>query len=78
MLDFVIEDPLMRNATRSEGPPSSAREIRRLRTEVLLAFALKLLAILALGFVFFGPSHRPHISPEALFLPAGPNGPESR
>jgi len=45
---------------------------------VMLALAIKLLAMLALLFAFFGPSHRPHISPDALYLNAGPDGPGTR
>jgi hypothetical protein len=60
------------------SPFGPAREARRLRNGVLLALAVKLLAILALMFAFFGPSHRPHVSPETFLLDARAIGPGPR
>ena len=44
-----------------------ARELRRLRNDVLIAVVVKVLVILLLGFIFFGPAQRPHITPQAIF-----------
>jgi len=67
-----------RRAVPGHSPSGPAREARRLRNGVFLALAVKLLAILALLFAFFGPSHRPHVSPETFLLDAGPIGPGPR
>ena len=50
-----------------------APQLRKLRNDVLIAVTVKALAILILGLVFFGPSQRPHITPQAIFSasPAG-------
>ena len=50
--------------------PKTPRALRRLRNDVLIAVAIKVLAILALGFIFFGPAQRPHITPQSVFFPS--------
>jgi hypothetical protein len=58
---------------RSADPPvRPARELRRLRNDVLLVLAIKVVAIVLLGWMFFGPSHRPDIAPQAIFEPVTP------
>jgi hypothetical protein len=47
-----------------------ACELRRLRNDVWKALAIKLVAIIALMLVFFGPSHRPSVDPETIFAPS--------
>ena len=37
-----------------------------LRREIIMALCVKLAAILALFFLFFGPSHRPQLDSSAL------------
>jgi len=58
-------------------PPSSfadrkinaARERRRLGRDVLTAFAIKIVAILALALLFFGVEHRQSVDPATIFAP---------
>jgi hypothetical protein len=66
-------DPSANRAPIAIDGPKPARQLRKLRNDVLIAVAVKALAILILGFVFFGPSQRPHITPQAIFSasPAG-------
>jgi hypothetical protein len=47
----------------------AARERRRLGRDVLAAFAVKIVAILALGSLFFGVCHRQSVDPAKIFAP---------
>jgi hypothetical protein len=47
----------------------AARERRRLGKDLLTAFAIKLIAIVALALLFFGADHRPNFDPATLFSP---------
>ena len=47
----------------------AARERRRLGRDVLTAFAIKIVAILALALLFFGVGHRQSVDPSKLFAP---------
>jgi hypothetical protein len=49
-----------------------AQELRRLRNDVLIAVVVKVVAIIAIAFVFFGPGHRPHIALQTIFTSAAP------
>ena len=48
---------------------NAARERRRLGRDVLTAFAIKIVAILALALLFFGVGHRQSVDPSKLFAP---------
>ncbi len=48
----------------------AARERRRLGKDLLAAFALKIVAILALALLFFGVGHRQSVDPAQIFAPA--------
>ena len=43
---------------------SAASPARRLRRSVTVAFVVKMLAVLVLYGLFFGPAHRPTVDPE--------------
>jgi len=47
----------------------AARERRRLGRDVLTAFAIKIVAILALALLFFGVGHRQSVDPAKIFAP---------
>jgi type VI protein secretion system component VasF len=47
----------------------AARERRRLGRDVLTAFAIKIVAILALALMFFGAGHRQSVDPAKIFAP---------
>ena len=47
----------------------AARERRRLGRDVLAAFAIKIVAILALALLFFGVGHRHSVDPATIFAP---------
>jgi len=51
---------------------AGAHELRRLRNDVLIAVVVKVAAIIAIAFVFFGPGHRPHIALQSIFTSAAP------
>ena len=48
---------------------NAARERRRLGRDVLAAFAIKIVAILALALLFFGVGHRQSVDPAKIFAP---------
>ena len=48
---------------------NAARERRRLGRDVLAAFAIKIVAILALALLFFGVGHRHSVDPATIFAP---------
>lgn len=48
---------------------AAVRERRRLGKDLLTAFAVKIVAILALALFFFGASHRVSVDPAKLFAP---------
>jgi hypothetical protein len=60
-----------RGAGRDEAR-TGAHELRRLRNDVLIALLVKVAAIVAIAFLFFGPGHRPHISLQTLFTSTAP------
>jgi hypothetical protein len=47
----------------------AARERRRLGRDVLAAFAVKIVAIIALASLFFGVGHRQSVDPTEIFAP---------
>jgi hypothetical protein len=47
----------------------AARERRRLGKDLLAAFAIKIVAILALALLFFGGGHRQGVDPAKIFAP---------
>jgi hypothetical protein len=47
----------------------AARERRRLGRDVLAAFAVKIVAIIALASLFFGVGHRQSVDPAKIFAP---------
>jgi hypothetical protein len=48
----------------------AARERRRLGKDLLTAFAIKIVAIIALALLFFGVGHRESVDPAKIFAPA--------
>ncbi len=48
---------------------NAARERRRLGKDLLAAFAIKIVAILALAWLFFGADHRQGADPATIFAP---------
>ena len=48
---------------------NAARERRRLGSDVLAAFAIKIVAILALALLFFGVGHRHSVDSATIFAP---------
>ena len=48
---------------------NAARERRRLGRDVLAAFAVKIVAIIALASLFFGVGHRQSVDPAKIFAP---------
>jgi hypothetical protein len=61
-----------------DHPDPRSGELRRLRNEVLMAVAVKLLAIAALALAFFGHEHRPHLMPQDIFPPSVDSGPTNK